>query len=113
MITEKLYKNSKAISVISALMFVAVAFVGVTFASNGYDITEQLVTNEASIVSMVVYLLIGIVVATHLLPTIFNNTAVLETDSAGDLDTNEESLIGTWNILIIVGIMLAIIGVAM
>ena len=68
---------------------------------------------EQGIVGMVVGALVGVLVASALLPTIANQTVTLETDSAGDLSVGEESLIGTWILLVIVGVMLGIIGLAL
>lgn len=79
----------------------------------GFENLEDFETYDGNIVKVVVGLLIGVVIATNLLPTVFNQTYALEQDDLGDLDTNEESLIGTWNIIIIAGIMLAIIGIVM
>lgn len=74
---------------------------------------SQIDVAQSSLGGAVITLLVGIVVAVNLLPIIFNQTNTLETDAGGYLDTNEESIIGVWNILIIVGVMLAIIGIAM
>ncbi len=76
-------------------------------------IAVDALVEESSIITVMVALVVGVVVATALLPTIFNQTAVLEADTAGDLDTDEEALIGVWNILIIVGVMIAIIGMVL
>lgn len=65
---------------------------------------------QGNIIKLILGIVIGVTVAGALLPGIFNDTATLETDSAGDLDTSEEGLIGVWNILIIVAVMMAIVG---
>jgi len=67
----------------------------------------------SGIIGGVVSLVIGVAVAVAMLPNVFNDTAELEADSAGDLDSSEESLIGTWNVVIIAGIMLMIIGMVL
>lgn len=79
----------------------------------GFGVTNYDYANEAGIVGLIVGSLVGVLVASALLPTIANQTAVLETDTAGDLSTGEESLIGTWILLVIVGVMLGIIGLAL
>lgn len=68
---------------------------------------------EAGIVGMIVGALVGVVVAVALIPVIANQSATLQTDSAGDLDTSEEALIGLWPLLVIVGVMMGIIGLAL
>jgi len=74
---------------------------------------SQIEASESSIVGMIVGALVGVVVAVALIPTIANQTTTLETDTAGDLDTAEEDLVGLWPLLIIVGVMMAIIGLAL
>lgn len=103
--------NTRILSVLASICLLG-AFLG----SNVYaDTFEDRLYNidESSIAGMLVGALVGVVVAGALLPVIANQTAVLETDSAGDLDTNEETLIGLWPLLIIVGVMMAIIGFAL
>lgn len=83
------------------------------FAVSGAYVNDPVEVAEASIAGMLVGALVGVVVAGALLPIIGNQTTVLETDSAGDFSTSEESLIGLWPTLIIVGVMMAIIGFAL
>lgn len=65
---------------------------------------------EGAITGMLIGTLIGVFVASVLLPLIANRTATLE--SNGDLDSNEQSLVGTWTLFIVLGVMGAIIGMA-
>lgn len=74
---------------------------------------EAFEVNESSFIRGIIGLVIGMAVATSLLPNVFNDTATLQADANGDLDPNEEGLIGTWNIVIIAGIILGIIGMVM
>ena len=83
------------------------AFVGQVVYEDGMDERVE----EANLAKAIVGLLVGIVVATNLLPTIFNQTTTLEADANDDLDASEEGLIGVWPIIIIVGVMMAIIGI--
>lgn len=59
---------------------------------------------------MIISGLVTVVIAVALLPTIANQTANLETDAAGDLDTTEETLIGLWPLLLIIGIAMTFVG---
>lgn len=68
---------------------------------------------ENGIVGLVVGALVGILVATALLPVIADNINTLEEDTNDNFSQDEEDLIGTWNLLIIVGIMIAIVGLAL
>lgn len=75
--------------------------------------SEPAGVNESGIIGLIVGSLVGVVVAVALIPTIANQTATLELDTAGDLDTTEETLIGLWPLLIVLGVMLAILGYAL
>jgi len=101
-------KNLKYLSVLFTAMCVVGFGLSATF-SNDLMVEAE----ESSIVGMIVGALVGVVVAVALIPTIANQTAALERDTAGDLETAEESLIGLWPLLIIVGVMMAIIGLAL
>lgn len=103
-------KKLKVLSVLCSLVM-CLAFASSVVVSEQYE--ERYEHYESNLGKGVITLLVGIVIAVNILPIIFNQTTTLETDTAGDLDTNEESLIGTWNILIIVGVMLGIIAIAM
>ena len=102
--------NGKSMKILSFALSLAMVF---GFCANNFyaDAWEERGTNNGSVIGLIVSLVVGVTVASALLPTVFNQTADLEEDTAGDLDTDEEALIGVWNILIIVGVMLAIIGV--
>lgn len=66
--------------------------------------------NESSVITMVVGALVAVLIAVNLLPIIANNTAELENNT--DLTENEQSLVGTWDILIIIGVMIGIVAMA-
>lgn len=66
--------------------------------------------DQAGISGMLIGTLIGVFVASVLLPLIANRTATLESNA--DLDSNEQSLVGTWTLFIVLGVMGAIIGMA-
>lgn len=102
-------------------LVVAVAFVGCSVAFVGADyvdfkIAEQehfknLELEHASIATFIVAILVGVVVANALIPTIANQTAQLEAND--DLETAEQDLVGIWDLVIIVGVMLMIIKMAL
>jgi len=103
---DEIMKNRKAvlaISLISALAILGCGFNSVTASETGIQ--------EASIVGLVVGALVGVVVAVALLPTIANQTGTLESNA--DLSTAEQGLVGLWPLLIIMGVMMAIIGMAL
>ena len=77
------------------------------------NLEEEYETYSSGLITGIIGIVVGVAVATAILPNVFNNTHTLETDSAGDLDTNEESLIGVWNIVIIAGVMLSILAIVM
>ena len=104
---EKVFQNKKLVYAFTILS--AFAILGCMASPAVY----QPQVEESSIVGLIVGALVGVVVAVALLPTIANQTASLEADTAGDLDTSEEALIGLWPLLIIVGVMMAIIGMAL
>lgn len=80
------------------------------FAVNNAFFENQAV--EAGIVGLIVSALIGVIIAGALGPTIFEQIHDLENDTGSHLSTGEENLIGTWTLLIIVGVMMAIISMA-
>lgn len=91
-------------------LVVSVAILGLSFVpatAGEVDVEKQ------SIGGMVVGALVGVVIAVALIPVIANQTADLERDTPEDLDTSEETLVGLWPLLIIVGVMMAIIGMAL
>lgn len=55
-------------------------------------------------------LVVGGVLAMKIAPIFFNATATLETDSAGDLSTDEESLVGILPYMLIFGIIGMVVG---
>ena len=84
----------------------------VTISAFGFStVYEESQYQEGSIIGLVVGALVGIVVAVALIPTIANQTADLEENA--NLSTAEQSLVGLWPLLIIVGVMMAIIGIAL
>ena len=101
--------NKKIFGIVMALSLIGLT--GLSF--SGIAVTDPIEVCEASIAGMLIGALVGVVVAAALLPIIGNQTTTLETDSAGDFSTSEESLIGLWPTLIIVGVMMAIIGFAL
>lgn len=107
---EIIYKNRKVLSIAFTLAFTFACIGNFVYAESFEDRLEYEVYEE-SLGKIVVSLLLGIVVAVNVLPIIFNQTNTLESNA--DLDTNEQSLVSTWNILIIVGVMMAIIGIVM
>lgn len=102
-------KKNTLLSVAFTLI-VCVAAIGNYAYADGFEERIEGRT-EASIPGMIVGALVGVVVAAALLPTIANTTATLEDNT--DLDTAEQTLVGQWTLLIIVGVMLAIIGLAL
>lgn len=101
-----------------AIAFVAVGGFGFAVIASpfGYDVTEaihyrNLEVQHSSIATFVVAILVGVVVANALIPTIANQTAQLETNT--DLETEEQDLVGIWDLVIIVGVMLMIIKMAL
>ena len=104
-------KVNKTLTVLVAFTVMSCAFgFGGLMGQISYDGLE---VRESGIVGLIVGSLVGVLVASALLPVIANQTTTLEADAAGDLETSEEGLIGTWNLLIIVGVMLAIISLAL
>jgi len=77
---------------------------------NYQKIEGSLHPEEEAIAGMIIGALIGVYVASVLLPLIANRTATLEAND--DLDSNEQSLVGTWTLFIVLGVMGAIIGMA-
>lgn len=69
-------------------------------------------TYSSSVIGAMFGMVVGVYVAVAILPMIFNQTAVLERDAAGDLSDSEESLVSVWNIVIIAGFMGLLFGVA-
>lgn len=109
---KNISKNNKLTIFASLIMALAVVS---SFSASAlfYDDTrvDNIIAEEASIGGMVIGLLVGIVIAVNLMPIIANQTASLESNA--DLDSSEQTLVGLWTLLIIVGIMMAIIGVAL
>lgn len=99
-----LENHKKAIACIVALGLLVTG----TYCISGVSQVEVI---ESSIVGLIVGALVGVVVAVALIPTIANQTATLETNA--DLDTSEQTLVGLWPLFIIVGVMMAIIGMAL
>jgi hypothetical protein len=92
------------------------AIVGLSLlcAIGSFALTDQESTierYEQSIIGLIVGALVGVVVAVALLPTIANQTNTLKADD--ELTDSEQSLVGLWTLLIIVGVMMAIIGMAL
>lgn len=102
---------NKALVSIAISGIMLLAFCGNHVYYEGFE--DRYEVHDANIVKLLVGALVGVVVAGALMPIIANQTAVLETDSVGDLSTQEESLIGLWPLLVIVGVMIAIIGFAL
>lgn len=98
-------KKQRAIFSIIASALLISCFIG------GSVIGQETDVVESSIGAMVITALVGVVIAVALLPIIANQTATLENDT--NLDTSEQTLVGLWPLLIIVGVMMAIIGFAL
>lgn len=112
-------RNIKKVFVVClALAFVAVGGFTTALAGDAIDFKiaehehfKNLEADHASIATFVVAILVGVVVANALIPTIANQTAQLEANT--DLETEEQDLVGIWDLVIIVGVMLMIIKMAL
>lgn len=112
---KKKMKKTTMLSLVTSVMLLTLACVGTVaygedFLLRGENYFDGIHTQ--SIIGVLVGALVGVVVAVSLIPTIANQTAVLEADD-DNLSASEQQLVGLWPLLIIVGVMLAIIGIAM
>jgi len=119
---QKYKKHFATITVISFIMFIGLnAYAGIITVENYTDgknaiqvfvreVTKTGNAEEQAIAGMIIGALIGVYVASVLLPLIANRTATLESNA--DLDENEQSLVSTWTLFIVLGVMGAIIGMA-
>lgn len=116
---EKYKKNFVAITVTILLCVVGANAVVGTIVVENWEVGQTfrsifVIENEkeeGAIAMMLIGALIGVYVASVLLPLIANKTAELEDNS--DLDSGEQDLVGTWVLFIILGVMGAIIGMAL
>ena len=74
------------------------------------DLNNEVETNEGGVAGSFIGLVISLVLAMKLAPTLFNETTTLETDTAEDLDTSEESLIGLIPLFVIFGLIGIVVG---
>jgi uncharacterized membrane protein YccC len=101
-IMEKLYKHKYlGAFVISALML------------TGFMVSPVCQSNidESSIVGLIVGALVGVVVAVALLPTIANQSSTLAVNA--DLDDASQTLVRLWPLFVVIGVFMAIIGMAL
>lgn len=99
---------NKPLTVMVCLMFAGIS-IGVGGFASGIDYEAH----EGGIVGGIIGAFVGILVATTIGPIIFNDTAELERDTAGDLDASEETIVGTWTLFVVLGVMMAVIGLFM
>lgn len=105
---DKLYKNKKAkmlFSVAVALIFCATMTYAVAVEGDIF------ITYEVGIGGAIVGALVTVLLAVNVIPIIANQTNALESNA--DLNTGEQSLVGTWVLFVIIGVMLVIIGSAL
>jgi hypothetical protein len=93
------------------LMTVAVSLLFCFGIVSSIAFSKEVNVDQAS-VGLIIGGLVTVIVAGALLPLIVNQTAELSANEE-ITGTNMESLIGLWPLLIVVGVMLAIIGIAL
>lgn len=100
-VMEKIYKHKIAIAFFISAVCLVGAFASPVCQSN---------VDESSILNLIVYALIGVVIAVALIPTIANQSHLLEINA--ELDGASQTLVGLWPLLVVVGVFLAIIKLA-
>ena len=92
-VTEKMYKHKVLFAVLASALFISLGAVSVQNAG----------VMESGAAGIVVSALIAVVIAGALLPTIFNQTAVLAADS--EVDDTSEVIIELWPLLVVIGVL--------
>ena len=100
-VTEKMYKHKVLFAVLASALFISLGAVSVQNAG----------VMESGAAGIVVSALIAVVIAGALLPTIFNQTTTLAENE--EVDDTSEVIIGLWPLLVVIGVALAIIGIAL